>query len=272
MCGTKRMKATEPTKRCYGYTRVSTTMQAEEGISLEHQMKKIEAWTVMNDCILVQVFSDAGISGRTMEKRKELMKVLDIIQAGEVLIVHSMSRLSRSTNDFLKISTGLEKKGCQLVILKEGFDNTTAHGKFAASMFAALAQLESDLTSERVKGAMEEKKAKGEFVGRPPYGWKLSDGKGSGLAEVPKEQSTIKIIKEMRATISESGRPMSYAKIAKALNKSKHKPPSASKCWYHTQIKRICERGEVVTQGRSDRTIISQDEKILDNILSRNAD
>ena len=42
----------------YGYIRVSTQIQADEGISLENQRKKIEAWGIMNDKVLVKIFAD----------------------------------------------------------------------------------------------------------------------------------------------------------------------------------------------------------------------
>lgn len=55
--------------KAVGYIRVSTEQQAGEGVSLEAQKAKIEAWCLANDCELVGVHVDAGISGKSMEKR-----------------------------------------------------------------------------------------------------------------------------------------------------------------------------------------------------------
>ena len=44
------------------YVRVSTEDQANEGVSLAAQRAKIEAWCIVNDSELLQIFSDAGIS------------------------------------------------------------------------------------------------------------------------------------------------------------------------------------------------------------------
>ncbi len=169
------------TTRCYGYVQVSTTKQANEDLLLDMQKEKIDAWCTMHDRILVKTFADESISGKTKEKRSGLSELLAIIRPDEMLVVFTMSHLSRSVKDFVSITDELNKKGCHLVCIKEGFDTSTAYGRFTAIMFAALAQLESDITSERVTDSMKHKAAKGEFVGRPPYGWKLANGKGSDL-------------------------------------------------------------------------------------------
>jgi len=235
--------------RCYGYVRVSTTMQAEEGISLDSQKAKIKAWCELNDYNLIKIYADEGVSGRSMDKRTALNEVLDVIKSGEALIVYSFSRLSRSVQDFLKITTLLQDKGAQLVIYKEKFDTTTAHGRFTATMFAALAQLESDITSERVKDAMNHKKNKGEFIGRPPYGWKLSGGKGSDLVTIQEEQEIIKKIKDLRQNKKINGKQMSYQKIANKLNDENIPPPKSSKEWHQSLIRRICNRNNVIIKG-----------------------
>lgn len=238
----------------YGYVRVSTQMQVDEGISLENQKKKIEAWGTLQDKKLVKIFSDKGISGKKMGNRKGLIELLNVIKEGETLVVYSFSRLSRSVNDFLHITTNLREKGCEIVILKEGLDTTTAHGRFVATLMAALAQLESDIISDRVSDAMQHKISKGEFVGRPPYGWKLENGKGSGLIEVEEEQKVIKLIKQLRKQKDVvSGKMPSYQAIASTLNEQKIKPPGKSKEWYHSAVNRICNRGSVIVKGRSDK-------------------
>lgn len=234
-------------KKAYGYTRVSTLIQADEGISLENQKKKINGWCDLNDYELVKIYSDEGISGRSINKRVALAELLEIIKRGETLIVYSFSRLSRSVKDFLYITTNLREKECEIVILKEGLDTSTAHGKFVATLMAALAQLESDITSERVSDAMQHKITQGEFVGRPPYGWKLENGKGSNLIEILIEQNIIIHIKELR------DKELSYQKIADILNSECVTPPGKSKKWYHSSVSRICNRGEVVVKGKNER-------------------
>ena len=90
--------------KAIGYIRVSTEQQAGEGVSLEAQRAKIEAWCLANDCELAEVFVDAGISGKSMKKRQGLQKALASAGKGMALVVYSLSRLARSTKDTLAIS------------------------------------------------------------------------------------------------------------------------------------------------------------------------
>ncbi len=79
-----------------GHIRVSTQGQADEGISLEAQKAKIEAWCTVNDYSLVDVFVDVGISGKDMN-RDGLLAALKAVDKGAALVAYSLSRLSRST-------------------------------------------------------------------------------------------------------------------------------------------------------------------------------
>jgi site-specific DNA recombinase len=54
-------------KKVFGYIRVSTAGQADEGISLDAQQAKIEAWCLVHDLELAGCFVDAGISGKRQD-------------------------------------------------------------------------------------------------------------------------------------------------------------------------------------------------------------
>lgn len=249
-------------KRCYGYIRVSTTKQVDEGLSLENQEEKIRAWAILHDYLVVDIIADKGISAVSMDNRDGLLKLLEIIEPGEALVVHSFSRLSRNVADFLNINNQLKEKKCQLVVIKEGLDTSSPHGRFAAVMFAAIAELEVEITKERINESMKLKKKKGEFVGRIPYGWKLKDGKGTGLIEVEEEQAIISRIKEIRNKCDEKGKHTAYDTIAQILNDEKVKPPTKSKEWHHTTISRIYNRGEVNIKGND--AVMAKKSKILE--------
>ena len=95
-------------QKVVGYIRVSTTGQAEEGVSLEAQKAKIEAWCNLNDGELVALFEDAGISGGGMVKRDGLQDALKATTKGMALVTYSISRLARNTRDMLDIAERLE--------------------------------------------------------------------------------------------------------------------------------------------------------------------
>src|SRR5262245_30722599 len=113
-----------------GYCRVSTTEQAQDGISLAAQQAKIAAWCMAHDYQLVACHEDAGLSGSRADNRPALQNALrDVCQRKAALVVYSLSRLTRSTKDTIAISERLEKSGADLVSLSERIDTTSASGK-----------------------------------------------------------------------------------------------------------------------------------------------
>ena len=158
--------------KAIGYVRVSTGKQADEGVSLEAQKAKIQAWCTANDCELVAVFTDAGISGASMDKREGLHAALKATCKGMALVSYSISRLARSTRDMLDIFDGLEKRGADLVSLSEKIDTTSAAGRMVFRMMAVLSEFKREQVGERTRMALAHKKAKGEKYGPIPFGYR----------------------------------------------------------------------------------------------------
>lgn len=187
------------TQQAIGYIRVSTEGQATEGVSLEAQRARIEAYCVAQGLQLAAVFVDAGISGKRQDNRPELQKALAAVCSCKgALVVYSLSRLARSTADTIDISERLQKAGADLVSLTEKIDTTSAAGRVMFTLIAAFAQFERDLTAERTSTALQHKKAQGQRVGTVPYGYDLA---ADGVALVPNEaqQAVIENIRQLRA-------------------------------------------------------------------------
>jgi site-specific DNA recombinase len=198
--------------KAIGYIRVSTQGQVDEGVSLEAQRSKIEAWCEVNDYELVNVYTDAGISGKTMANRDGLLRALDAVDRDVALVTYSMSRISRSTREMLSLADKLEKKGADLVSLTEKIDTTTAAGKMVFRMLAVLNEFERDQVSERTKAALAHKKAKGERIGTVPYGFGLADD-GVALVKNIQEQTILANIQLLR------GEGYKLREITEQLNK-----------------------------------------------------
>ena len=123
------MKSTA--KAAVGYVRVSTERQASEGVSLEAQRARIEAWATANGLTLAveDVHVDAGLSGGRADNRPALQAALaEACKRRAPLVVYSLSRVARSTKDALAIAERLDKAGADLVSLSESIDTTTAAG------------------------------------------------------------------------------------------------------------------------------------------------
>ena len=137
------------------YERVSTSDQ-----SLLRQ-------DIMMEQYGIEKFFTEKISGKNME-RPELKRMLEFLREGDILVIESISRLARSTRDFLEILEQLEKKKVALVSLKEQIDTTTPTGRFMVSIFAALAQLEREQILQRQKEGINAQKANGTYTGGRP--------------------------------------------------------------------------------------------------------
>src|SRR5581483_8655419 len=100
---TAKPKQVEEKRIAKGYIRVSTTMQREDGISLETQTQRIQEYCAYKKLDLVKVYQDAGISGKNITGRPGMQELLSDIQKGDSIIVCDLSRLARNTKDALTI-------------------------------------------------------------------------------------------------------------------------------------------------------------------------
>ena len=216
-----------------GYARVSTEGQVKDGVSLDAQRAKIEAWCLANDVQLAGLFVDAGISGKRADNRPELQNALNAVTKSKgVLIVYSLSRLARSTKDTITISERLDKAGADLVSLSEKLDTTSAAGKMIFRMLAVLAEFERDQISERTSTAMAHKKSKGERVGTVPFGFTLLED-GKTLVRQHREQAVIELMELLR----ESG--LSYGSVAEVLNRKSVRTKKTGAKWQGTTVRNI---------------------------------
>lgn len=226
-------------KQAIGYIRVSTEKQASEGVSLEAQEAKIEHWCKANGYELVKVYVDAGISGKRMDTRKELLAALASLKKGMALVSYSLSRLARSTKDLIEISELVAKKKGDLVSLSESIDTTTAAGKMMFQMLAVLSEFERNLTAERTSGALQHKKATGQkYTNQTPYGFEAIEGR---LVQVQQEAEVVAEIQAARAGGS------TLQAIADNLN-GRGIPTKTGKLWAPATIHLLLKRTALVAQ------------------------
>lgn len=171
----RKRPAKKATKKAIGYVRVSTADQADEGVSIDAQAERITAYAKAQGLQLVEIHTDAGISGKRADNRPALADAIgQATDEQAALIVYSLSRLARSTRDAIDISEQLDAAGADLVSLTEQIDTTTAAGKMFFRMMAVLAEFERDLVSERTATALAHKRSKGEKTGgTAPYGFDI---------------------------------------------------------------------------------------------------
>ena len=224
-------------KQAIGYIRVSTEKQANEGVSLEAQEARIVSWCKANDYELVEVYVDAGISGKRMDTRKELLAALASLKKGMALVSYSLSRLARSTKDALAIGEAVAKKKADMVSLTEQIDTTTAAGKMMFQMLSVLAEFERNLVAERTTNALQHKKRTGQkYTNQTPYGFEAIEGR---LVEVKQEAAIVAEIQASRT----SG--CTLQSIADGLN-GRGIPTKTGKQWAPATIHLLLKRSSLV--------------------------
>lgn len=224
-------------KQAVAYIRVSTEQQAQEGVSLDAQRAKIEHWCSANGYELAGVFVDAGVSGKRMDTRPELLKALASLKKGTALVAYSLSRLARSTKHLIEISELVAKKKADLVSLTESIDTTTATGRAMFQMLGVMAELERGLIAERTTNALQFKKRSGQrYCNQTPYGFESIEGR---LVEVQQESAVVAEIQAARI------QGQTLQAIADALN-GRGIPTKMGRQWQPATIHLLLKRSALV--------------------------
>ncbi len=193
------------------YYRVSTTKQGQSGLGLEAQRQAVMRY-VGSDKILAAEFTDVE-SGKN-DNRPELQKAIDQAQReGAVLLIAKLDRLSRNLTFISMLMDAHVKFVC--------CDMPQAN-EFTIHIFAALAQQERKMISERTKAALQSKKAQGVQLGKPENLSQLAAAKGlvirqaNARAHKGNRQAT-----ELIQFYRKQG--LTYAAIAERLNELGYK-------------------------------------------------
>ncbi len=227
--------------RAVGYVRVSTDVQASEGVSLEAQKVRIQAHCTALDIKLVDLVVDAGESAKSLD-RPGLQAALKLLTIGkaDALIVLKLDRLTRSVKDLghLCESYFSDAKPWSLLSVSDSIDTRSASGKLILNVLTSVAQWEREAISDRTKEAMQHLKAKGVLLGAAPYGWKYTEALDHAgrrkLIEDPVEQAGIKRICELYET------DMYVWQICEQLDAEK--VPARGPHWHRATVYRVLRR------------------------------
>lgn len=145
------------------YIRVSTLDQAREGYSLEAQEKALRKWCAERGHIVYDLYADRGISGKDIKNRPEMSRLLKDAKEGKfnTVLFWALSRFTRSVADLYSTMEMLQKQSIAMVSYTEAFDTSSPMGRAMIGIVGVFAQLERELTGERVQTAMAERAAQG---------------------------------------------------------------------------------------------------------------
>lgn len=178
------------------YIRVSTLDQAREGYSLAAQRRVLEDYCAKVGEEVYKVYADEGISGKDIKHRPAFRELIEDAKARkfETICVWALSRFTRSVSDLYKVSEILTAHGIRLVSITEGFDTRTPTGRAMMGVIGVFAQMERELTAERVTLAMTERARQGKRTCSDVLGYER-DGK-DGLKIVDEEAAVVRLIFE----------------------------------------------------------------------------
>lgn len=145
------------------YIRVSTLDQAREGYSLEAQEKTLRKWCTDRHYEIYRLYADRGISGKDIDHRPDMRNLLRDAKEEkfDIVLFWALSRFTRSVADLYRTMEILQGHNIGMVSYTEMFDTSTPMGRAMIGVVGVFAQLERELTGERVLAAMEERAAQG---------------------------------------------------------------------------------------------------------------
>lgn len=192
------------------YIRVSTLHQIDKD-SLPMQRKDLIAYSqlILNTDDYV-IFEDAGYSGKNTD-RPQFQEMMAQVRQGlfSHILVWKIDRISRNLLDFSTMYSELKELGVTFVSKSEQFDTSTAMGEAMLKIILVFAELERNMTSERVQATMLSRASNGLWNGgRVPYGYDYdSSSKVFSINQAESEQ--VRLIHdeyEKRGSLTELSR------------------------------------------------------------------
>ena len=200
----------------YGYIRVSTLQQANDGDSLETQLKQITSYSSLKgyEIPLENFITERGVSGNLeFESRPEGSKLFNRLESGDVLIFSKLDRAFRNTRNALNTLHELTARGISVHFIDLGGDVTNdGIGSVIFTILSAFATFERDRIATRIREVKQVQKAEGKFLGGfTRFGYRVAEDR---LVKDPAQQKIIREMKDMKR------RGMSLRRISSWLNKT----------------------------------------------------
>ena len=165
-------------KRAALYVRVSTQEQKLHGMSVDNQIEALQQYCEDHGYQIAGLYNDAGISGsKSYRKRPALLQMMADCRSGmiDIVLFTRLDRFFRSVKDYYECIAQMNNVPWQAIW--EDYETISAEGKFKTNIMLSVAQSESDRTAARLRDSYQYRKAKGIYIGRPPVGYILENGR-----------------------------------------------------------------------------------------------
>ncbi|MEY2668911.1 MAG: hypothetical protein RJA59_1549 [Pseudomonadota bacterium] len=224
--------------RFASYIRVSTQQQGRSGLGLEAQQVEVERYVRGKGGEIAREFREVE-TATGKRRRPVLAEALHYCQTtGAVLVVAKVDRLVRSVSFLTTIqSTAVEVAFADLPQL-EG-----PQGRFLLNQFAAVAELEAGMISQRTRAALAAAKARGVKLGGPLGAKPLLDyGRGHELGTVAAKAKADEHSARLAPIVQEIRPGRSLRQIAAELNARGVRTPRGIGVWSASTVARLLAR------------------------------
>lgn len=164
-----------PTARAALYCRVSTDDQAEHGVSMADQERRLRDYCSAMGYEVSAVLVDAGVSGSTEPLSRPGLSRIAHLDLCSHLIAVDLSRFSRDTKHTLDLVSYCETNGIALVSLAESLDTKSPAGRLVVTVLAAMNQFQRENIAAKTKSALAHLKSKGRRYGGIPFGLRVTE-------------------------------------------------------------------------------------------------
>ena len=207
-------------RKVYGYIRVSTNNQVENGLSLKEQQRQIELYCEVNKMEVDSIFTERGVSaGVELKRRPRGAVLLEVVNDGDVIVCSKLDRMFRSVLDGLQVLKALKARNIELHFIDLGGNTTTnGIGQLMFTIMSSFAEMERNRLGERIKETKQQQKKDDVFLGgKQGFGY-IVEQHGDKLytLELEEEQQLITKMKKMKKD------GMSYRKISDEINKDEY--------------------------------------------------
>ena len=206
-----------------GYIRVSTSMQAEDGLSLDAQTAAINSYCAGNDLRLIKIYQDVESGGKS--DRRGLADAL--ATKADVFVVLKFDRLSRSIMHFCQLYEDYFASKVELVAIREAIRLDSALGRALVNILMVFAQMEREATGERVRESIRHIRSSGFHFGKVPYGYDSKPSEQNPKFRVLIENTQEQAVLTQIRNLVESGEGPTA--IADKLNAQGIKAPQGPK-------------------------------------------
>ncbi len=232
--------------------RVSTEEQADSKAGINGQEDACREFIQRHPAPIRQILYEEDYSGGLpLAKRPVLQSAIELLQKGDILLVHKRDRMFRGdpfTNGLIEHT--IKQRGATLrSVMGEGTENDDPSSILLRRITDMFSEHERNLIKQRTKSALQAKKRRNERVGTIPYGYRLSDD-GIHLEEIPEQIQAIEVMQRLKA------RGFSLRMIGRHLESMSILPPR-SRLWTAESVRQILGRPPLTRSVTQDSSSFS---------------